>query len=233
MDKKIDSVVESGIDAFFAPGCDYFNKCFIGYEYNKGPNLVRVCDTDDMPDLIEETMSAFLPILEKMDYRGPLSTEEKITKDGKHYLLDWCSRLLAPGSSIYPWAIKNWQELMYKIGRCEPCEIDIPYKYIGTLPLFSSKGEKKYNRVDIDPKYREQIRYASVCSDGKNFFAVKGQEKMAVCIAGADTWEEVLDKLRELWQYVDCDGKEESFVGELDNFEGVIKKGESCGIKFS
>ena len=149
VEDAVESEVEIGIDCFFSPGGDYLNKVFIGYEWKKGPYLCKVTDTDDLPKQIDETMSAFAPVLEKMDYRGPLSTEELIQKNGKHFLLDWCSRLLSPGSALYPYAIKNWAEALYKIGKGEYVDLDIPYKYYGALPLFSDEGKEDYVWINI------------------------------------------------------------------------------------
>ena len=84
------------MDGFTCPGFGYLNKFFMGYEYKKMPYICKVVDTEDMPQPIYETMDAFEPLLEKLDYVGYISTEEKLMPDGRHFMLDWC----CPSSSI-------------------------------------------------------------------------------------------------------------------------------------
>jgi len=233
VEKKIDSEVEIGIDCFFSSGLDYLNKVFIGYEWHKGPYICKVADSDDMPKQIDETMSAFIPVLEKMDYRGPLSTEELIMKDGKHYLIDFCARLLSPGSALYPYAIKNWADALYGIGKKEYVELDIPFKFYGALPLFSEEAKEDYIFIDIKDRSKlDVIRFGSVCSDGKDFYGVKGLQGMCVLVAGADKWQDVIDKLKELNDAVNFDGKDDNYVNMLNKFPEIIKKGEAVGISF-
>lgn len=233
VEDAIQSDVEIGFDGFFTPEGGYLNQCLIGYEYNKGPYLARVFDTDAMPEPIQETMDAFAPILKRMDYRGPLSTEEKCLPNGKHYLLDFCARLLAPGSSAYPYVIKNWVQLIYDVGLGQEATIDFKYPWVGALPLHSLEGEKNYVWIEVDKKYRDVIRYHNVCSDGTDYFSVKGTDGMVCLVAGGETPEEVIDTLTELMDHVSFDGKDENEVNLLQKFPELLQSGESCGISLT
>lgn len=232
IEKEIKSKVEIGFDGWYTPGFGYMDKCFCGYEYSKGPYLTKVFNYKDLPKPILETMDKFIPILKALDYRGYLSTEEKITKDGKHYLLDWCSRLLSPGSALYPYAIKNWDELNYKIGKKENCIAETEFKYYGALPLFSDEGKDSYVHIKIDPKYKENIRFMGVCSDGKDYYSIKGKQGMVCLVAGSNKWESVIEKLKELVDYVKFEGLDKNYMNMLDKFPELIKKGYSVGVDF-
>lgn len=232
VEKKIDSIVEAGIDCFFNPSSGYLGKCSCGFEILKGPFLTSFIDFKDTPKQIFDTMTAFIPILNSLDYRGFISTEELCTKDGKHFLLDWCSRLLNPGSAIYPFAIKNWDELCYCIGKNKNCEIKTEFKYYGALPLWSEEGKSQYVHIDIEPKYRKNVVFNGVCTDGSDFYSIKGKEFMVTLIAGSNRWQDVIDQLKELTDKVKFEGLEKSYASTLDKFHGVIKDAKQVGIEF-
>ena len=232
VEKAIPSDVEGGFDGWFCPSSGWMGKCFCGYEISKGPYLTRVRDYNDLPTVIKNTMDAFIPVLNALDYRGFVSTEEKIMKDGKHYLLDWCSRLLNPGSALYPYAIQNWDELNYSIGANKMCEANIEYKYYGALPLWSEEGKTNYVHIQVDPKYRKQVLFMGVCSDGKDFYSIKGKESMVTLVAGSNRWQDVISQLYELLDHVKFEGMEKSYASNLDRFEGLIKEGEKLGLDF-
>lgn len=232
VEKAIDSKVEGGFDGWFCPSSGWMGKCFCGYEISKGPYLARVRDYDDLPKPILDTMNAFIPVLKALDYRGFVSTEEKICKDGKHYLLDWCSRLLNPGSAIYPFAIKNWDELNYSIGKNKNFKVETEFKYYGALPLWSEEGKNSYVHIEVEPKYKKNVAFNGICSDGKDFYSIKGKEFMVTLVAGANRWQDVISQLKELVDHVKFEGLEKSYASMLDRFEGTIKEGNKLGLDF-
>ena len=232
VEKAIPSDVEGGFDGWFNPANGWMGKCSCGYEIAKGPFLTRFRDYDTLPKPLKETMDAFIPVLNSLDYRGFVSTEEKIMKDGKHYLLDWCSRLLNPGSALYPFAIKEWDRLNYCIGKNEPFKVETEFKYYGALPLWSEEGKTHYVHIKIDSKHKKNIVFNGVCSDGKDFYSVKGKEFMVTLVAGSNRWQDVIDQLKELLEAVKFEGLEKSYASMLDRFPNLIKEGNKLGLDF-
>ena len=232
VEKAIPSDVEGGFDGWFNPANGWMGKCFCGYEIAKGPYLTRVRDYDDLPLPIKKTMDSFIPVLNALDYRGFVSTEEKIMKDGKHYLLDWCSRLLNPGSALYPYAISNWDELNYNIGLNKPCIAKTEFKYYGALPLWSEEGKTQYVHIKVDKGYEKQILFMGVCSDGEDYYSIKGKESMVTLVSGSNSWQDVIEQLKELLDHVSFEGMEKSYASTLDRFPKLIKEGAKLGLDF-
>jgi len=233
MEDEIDSKAEMGFDGWHIPRFGYGNKCFAGYEYDKRHYLTRVWDYEDLPKPIFETMDAFIPVLEKMDYRGYLSTEEKIMQDGRHLLIDWCARLLNPGSALYPYAFGDqWVDFNYSMGKKEYYELDFKYKYYGALPLYSKEGKEDYIWLDVNPKYKENVRFLGVCSDGNDNYSIKGKEGMACIVAGDNKWENLIDKLIELAKGVDYSGTEQNQIDDIKKITTMIEAGNKLGIEF-
>lgn len=231
VEDPIKTDVEVGFDGFFN-GTDYIKPYFVGYEYHKNLYVAHV--TDELPVPLEETLSAFRPLFEKMGYRGALSTEEKIVSEHEHYFLDACMRLPNPLSALYPALIRNWSEVVYKVGMGEEVELDIKHKYVGAYGLTSLNADKNYVKVNIDPKHRDSVRYQMVCSrkDGSNY-SVPQWPIVAILTAGGDSVDEVLTKLKESIEYVDAHQIDKDGIESIDIIKDVIKQGEKVGIPFS
>lgn len=230
VEDPIETDVEIGVDTFFN-GKDYLEPYFIGYEYHKNLYVAHV--TDELPVPLEETLSAFAPLFQKMGYRGALSTEEKVVSEKEHYFLDACMRLPNPLSALYPVMIENWSEVVYKVSKGEYVELDIKHKYVGAYALNSINADKQYIEVNIDKKYRDQIRYQSVCGrKDKCNYSLPGWPIVAILVAGGDSVDEVLGKLKESSKHIDCHGLEKDGLNGIDVIKEVIEKGKKVGIPF-
>lgn len=233
VEEPIKTDVEVGFDGFFN-GIEYIKPYFVGYEYHK--NLYMAHVTDELPEPLEETLLAFQPLFTKMGYRGAISTEEKIVSKEEHYFLDACMRLPNPLSALYPVMINNWSDAVYKIGKGEDVELDVKYKYLGAYGLSSPAAEKVYVKVDIDQKYKDNIRYQMVCGrkDGA-VYTIPGHNWsfVAVLVAGGNSVDEVLTKLKESADHVDSYNIDKEGINSIDIIKDVIKQGEKVGIPFS
>ena len=224
----IDTDVEIGFDGFFN-GKNYIQPYFVGYEYSKGLYIAHV--TDKLPIAIQETMESFIPLFTKMNYRGAISSEEKVVSKNENYFIDGCMRLPNPLSALYPVMIGNWAEAVYKIGKGEDVELDIKHKYVGAFPLMSLYAKENYVKVDI--KDLSKARYQMCCGKGKDVYAVPGWEIVAIVVAGGDSVDEVISKLKENVKYVDGHGVDKDPVNGIDVIKDIIKNGEKVGIKFT
>jgi hypothetical protein len=205
VEDMIDAKVEIGYDGFFA-GKDYADKCFCGIEYLKNLYIAKVFDYEDLPTPIFDTMEALAPVMEKVDYRGAVSTEERIVSMKEHYLIDICSRLPSPLSALYPEFIKNWPEFVYRTGLGEACPLDIDVKYVGAFALNAMRGKEEYLPIKVKESDRDKIKFQSVTMYNGKYHGVKGNEIISTVVAGGDSKEEVLDKLKEYSKLVDAPG---------------------------
>jgi len=231
VEDMIDTDVEIGYDGFFN-GMNYADKCFVGYEFHKNAYLAKVTDFEDLPDQIYETMDAFTPVLQKLDFRGALSTEEKIVSKTEHYFLDICSRLPSPLSQLYPVMIKNWAEVVYKFGLKQDVELDIENRYVGAIALESEYAKDNFLRIDVDKKNRDKIRFQSACMNAGKYYAVKGNSNVCVLVAGGDSVDDVLSKLKDYAKLVDGHGIDKDDVNGMDVMKEIIEKGKQVGIDF-
>lgn len=229
VEDPIDTEVEVGYDGFFN-GHSYSDKCFLGVEYHKNLYIARVMDYDELPEPIYETLEAFSSLLEKMDYRGAISTEEKIVSFKEHYLIDVCSRLPSPLSALYPQFINNWAELVYKTGKKENCPLDIDVKYVGAFALESKRGEQEYLPISIKPSDRDKIKFQSACMVGDKYHSVKGNSIIATIVVGGDNPDECLEKIKEYSKLIDVPNLQYDDINGIDKIKEVLKKCKDVGI---
>jgi hypothetical protein len=223
VEDMIDAVAEIGYDGSFN-GFDYADKCFVGIEYLKNLYVSRVFNYEEIPAPIGDTMEALAPVLEKLDFRGFISTEERIVSLNKHFLIDICSRAPSPLSALYPVFVKNFPEWIYKTGLRQPCPLDIDVKYVGAFALSSLRGKEEYLPIEIKPKNRDKIRFQSVTSHAGKLYGVPGNDIIATLVAGGDTKEEVLEKIKDYSKLVDAPGLDNDAVNGINNILKQFEK---------
>jgi hypothetical protein len=215
VEDMIKAKAEIGYDGFFA-GTDYADKCFCGIECAKNLYIAKVFDYDELPTPIHDTMEALAPVLEKVDYRGAISTEERMVSLKEHYLIDVCSRLPSPLSALYPEFINNWPEFVYQTGLGKACPLDIDVKYVGAFALSSMRGKDEYLPIKVKESDRDKIKFQSVTMHDGKYSGVKGNEIIATIVAGGDSKEEVLNKIKEYSKLVDAPGLDNDAVNGID-----------------
>jgi hypothetical protein len=171
--------------------------------------------------------------MKRMDYRGPVSTEDRVVSKDKSYLIDFTARIPAPMGLMYSELINNWPELIYKIGKNETVEVDCDYDYIGSFALSSEHASTNNVKLIIDPKYLNDVRPQMVAQNEEGLWALKGNTVVCCLIAGGKTPKEVLDKLKDASKYVDAYSLDKDPVDGIDKqFEGALEGLKSVGIKF-
>ena len=230
VEDKIDTEVEAGADVFFN-GAEFLSPMFCGYELHKNLYVAHVCD--ELPSPLMETLDAFTPLLRKMNYRGALSTEEKVVSSKEHYFIDACCRLPNPLSALYPAMIDNWDEMVYTIGKGEYIEPQVRHKYVGAFGLCSLAAKDSYVKVNIKKGHENDVRYQMATGRGDKFYSVPGWDVVAILVAGGNTVDEVLEKLKDNAKHVDAHFLDKDPIQGIDMIKDVIRKGEDVGIIFS
>ena len=232
VEEKIDSIVETGFDGFYDPTNGF--QGFYGYEVDKG--FVIMNTKDPLPKAIKETLEAIEPKLREMDYRGAISTEERIVDGKKHYFIDITCRLADCGSMIYsePSLFKNFPEVVYKVGKKEKYKIDMGYKYVSALPLNSSEATDNFLYIDVDKKHLDKVKMHVPCKDkdGDYWSCPNMLGLCVVLVAGGNTIEEVKNKIKKAADYVDADSLNKEPVSCINKIDGIIAKGKQVGVMF-
>lgn len=101
--------VEVGFDTFYANG--FPENCFWGYEV-KDAGFVGF--STPLPDLLRDLQERTGDMLEPYGYRGPISTEFRVTPEGA-FLIDITARFGSPPSEIQSKTLLNFAEVLYGV----------------------------------------------------------------------------------------------------------------------
>jgi len=97
VEEPVDDAVEVGVDGIFSPSNGFLLPCMWGIEMSGA--YIGVWDSE-LPKWFRKTNKALSKLMREFDYRGFLSTEQRINKNG-NYLIDITARSPHPLGFIF------------------------------------------------------------------------------------------------------------------------------------
>jgi hypothetical protein len=163
-------------------------------------------------------MEKLKPVLKDLDWRGCISTEEKILSKKEHYFLDICARAPNPLGLLYPQIIDNWPEMVYDIASKKPTRLQTKSKYVGCVPIYSKHTKQSWVKVNFPDKFKDNVKFMTGCKVKNDYVAVKGSPEEVVCVAvaGESSLSGLINKLKEVVGEIDCYGVDKNALGQLD-----------------
>jgi hypothetical protein len=225
----VEAPVEVGIDGFFN-GNEWIRPSLFGIEHAKSCYIGKYAY--ELPSVLEKTMSALTPVLQRYDYRGAISTEERIVNKDTSYLIDLSCRLPFPLSAAYTESILNFSELIYKIARREFVELQPAAKYVAVLPLETPHAENFWVDLNFPEKLRKSVKLRKAIKVDGKYVAVKGFSNVYVLVAVGNQIESLIEDLEKLADKVDADGLETDAAGGLHRVYDAIRAMQKIGIDF-
>lgn len=217
VEEKIGDSSEPGYDCLYW-GNGWVTPQLWGFEVSKTSYLGKYVDV--LPPPLKEVQDALTPLLKKIKYRGAQSVEIKVTRDGKPYLLDICSRFPAPLSTLYTLSIKNYTEVLWNIANGKEVKIEPLGKYVAALPLSSSVGEEQYVELDIPEKYKKYVKVRTATMINNKMYSVKGNSLIYLLVACSDDYNKLIEFLIKL------STKVHAFKLDLTNVENLKQAGK-------
>jgi hypothetical protein len=145
---------EPGFDMIFNK-TEYVKPYLWGWEIKKGP-YCGVCSLE-VPKVIAQVRDGLKPLLQKLDWRGFISTEMKV-RDGKPYLIDICARAPHPLGLGFPLLYENFAEIIYKVARGIPVEAKIRGKFFVVLPVGNPVANEEWVHLIFPEKAQNGIK---------------------------------------------------------------------------
>jgi hypothetical protein len=215
VEEAIKTDKEWGVDTFF-DGNDFVKPYIYGIELGKDSYVGKVSET--LPEPLNETMEKLKPVLKDLDWRGCISTEEKILSKKEHYFLDICARAPNPLGLLYPQIIDNWPEMVYDIASKKPTRLQTKSKYVGCVPIYSKHTKQSWVKVNFPDKFKDNVKFMTGCKVKNDYVAVKGSPEEVVCVAvaGESSLSGLINKLKEVVGEIDCYGVDKNALGQLD-----------------
>lgn len=218
---------EPGFDLYFN-GKDWIKPMLYGIEQSK-ESYVGVY-LDELPPVLQGVADKFKKVLQKIDYRGAFSTELRITKDGKPYLIDVCARYPFPLSAGYTLSIKNYTEVIYKIAKGEEVKIENAGKFLVAMPLYSPHAESEYVLLNIPDKYKKYIKVRTTTMVKGSHYGVKGTKVLAVVCLVGDNYKKLIEAMDLMKDRASAFGISDEAMTSLKKIEETIKELPQYGL---
>jgi phosphoribosylamine-glycine ligase len=229
IEDEIDGVVEPGFDLFFN-GKEFLKPYLWGYEYH---SIYGGVYTDTLPMPLRQVAEAIKPILQKFNYRGAISCEMIINKEGAPFVIDWTCRFASPMSVFYTESIKNYSDVIWAVANGENITLDVTSKYVGALPLDSDYAKDHWLELSFDKNLRDKIKLRVAAKYKDAYYAVPGLSGVVVLCAFDNKLDNIRKELLALIPKVQAyQLEQEELSGGVDHIYETIERGRSIGLEF-
>jgi hypothetical protein len=234
VEDNIPDAVEVGYDGFTVDG-DYPAFAFMGYEIKDLGYIGSTGLYSELPEPVKFVNRKLSPWFDKQQYRGFMSTELRITKDGTPYLIDPCARAGSPPSEVYQELYDNWGEIIWSGAGGDLVEPVPTAKYAVQAMIHSAWADKNWQAVEFPD---EVARYVKLRNHtrirGKDYCVPQavGLPEIGAVIGLGDTLLEAVEHLR-----INAEQVKGYFLEiKLDSIGEAVeqmRKGEEYGLSFT
>ena len=222
--------LEPGFDCFFSPSQGFVKPYLWGWE--SAHAYIGVV-SDSLPEPLSLIADKLAPYLASIDYRGAISTEALITKDGTPYVIDYTCRMPFPLSLAYTELYSNYSDIILSVAQDKKITAKTTAPFVACLPLSSEYAKDNWLQINIDPKQRRWIKTLDSCMAAGDIFSVRGPTNIVNLVAVGDSVPDLSKRISGLLDHVHAHGLEgKAALGSLQNIEGIISEGEKAGLKF-
>lgn len=223
---------EIGYDGYSIDG-KYPSRSLVAIEVKDAGAVGIAKDYKDLPKEVTEYNNAMAPTFKKWGYRGFVSSELRIGKDRKAYMIDACMRSASPPNELYQNMFSNLGEIFWYGAEGVVVDPVIDGKYGVEVMIHSAWADKNWQQVEFPPEYRKNIKLRNLAVINGQYYAVPqsvGLPEIGAIVASADTLEAAIKKVKDIAETVKGYYLEVK-IDAIDTALEEFKKLESFGIK--
>jgi hypothetical protein len=232
VEEAIPDAIEVGYDGFTIDG-KFPQSCTSGIEIkDKGFVMHARRYADIAPqlrkvnDLLEGTLSHYR-------YRGFLSTEVRITRDGHGYVIDPTTRSPSPPSQLYWEIIKNWGDIFWEGADGTIVEPEFTAEWGAELMLWDLEADRMWLPVDFPKAIQDQVklsRYAML--NGRPYVIPQDCEIQVIgaVVGTGDSMEAAIKSCQVAAEQIEAFGLEIK-IEALDEAQSELDKLKEFGIE--
>lgn len=227
-----DNAVETGTDLYTVDG-KYPSKIITGCEIKDCGYVSRFLDYDKIDKRLTDFNDAISGTMEQCGYRGFFSTEIRISKDKKPYMLDFTARLGSPPNELYQNVFTNLADIVWYGAKGYVIDPVVEYEYAVEAMIHSSWADKNWQAIFFPEKYRQNIKLRNACKIKGEYYVVPqhvGLPEIGAVVGLGHTLQEAIDMAKKI-----ADTIEGHYIEiKLDSFDRAqeeFDKLEEMGVK--
>ena len=197
---------EPGDDRFYSNG-EPLQIATYGFENKDKSYVCKAMDINDMPDPIKQVSKALAPVYKEHNVCGMMSSEVRISDDGKPYFIDCCSRAGSPPSELISELYENFAEIVWAVAGGERITPKPVAKYAAEVLLKSEMAPTDWVPLDFNEKDLKVLKLRNLCKIGNQYYYIPqdGCTILGGAIGFGDTLEEAQNNALANAQLLDCE----------------------------
>lgn len=222
---------EAGTDTFVVDG-NYSDYSMYGWEVKDKYYVGKCEETNKVPKPLKEVNDKLATFFKKCGTRSMFSTEVKITKDGKPYLIDPTVRMPLPPSYIELEMYSNFGEFIYNAAQGKLIPLKPTAKYGVEVILSSDFSMENILEVKIPKEQVQWVKLANGCKINGKFYILPGSPKdhyLSVVGLG-DTVESAVNHAQNTIDKIEAFQLQKSF--DKQAIFDKVAEGKKQGLKF-
>lgn len=230
-EKSIKAKLEGGLDTYTVDGA-HPSIAVQGYEAKDQCYFAVVQKYDDIPKEISSVSEPLWPILKDFRCRQFISTEVKITDDGKSVLLEPTIRLPSPAGEEQMELYENISEIIFE-GASGTLVDPVLSAAFACEAMVEHKGNKdRWRSLQVPDSTRRWIKLYNTVKIGDTLGIAPGSECIGAVVGIGQTPQEALDHLKENAESI-SDQDVTIHVESLATILQEIENAQAEGIKFT
>lgn len=200
VEQSLPDKIEVGSDMYSVDG-ELPSRALFGVEVKDAAYVGMIKDRKDFPKPLQVVDDALAPIMKDYGYRMFYSTECRIGKDQKPYMIDFTARCAFPPWQLYCEMYKNISEIIWKGANGELIDPEPLAKY-GALVMLKSHwaADENWTPIDIPDDIRQFVKITAGCKIGNQYYSVpiwQGLEEVGAVIGMGDSMESAIKQCKD------------------------------------
>lgn len=223
--------VELGTDAYTVDG-QYPSSLMSGIEIKDRAYVGVFKPYAEFPAPLRLVNDKLAPTLKEYGYRGFISFESRIGKDGKPYMIDACCRMPSPPGELYQELYSNISEIIWHGAHGEMVDPEPLARFGAEVIILSSWADKNWQPIDFPDKVARNVKLRECCRVDGQWYSIPqdiGLTSVGAVIGWGDTMEAAIKMVKRVAEQV-TGYQIEIPVSAFDDAKDEIDAAEKMGV---
>ena len=150
----------------------------------------------DIPEVVTRFNERMKPVFAAYNWRGFMSTEVRIGKDMKPYMVDLCARAPSPPNELYQEQYSNLADCIWAGANGIVIEPEATAKYGAEIMLHSSWADSGWQPISFPEELRDRVKLRNATMIDGVYYAIPqacGLPEVGAVIGLGETLQEAID----------------------------------------